>query len=95
MNIPLLPGGKRTVAALAFALMCLWALMHFKGAPGPVPIPASPAAETPAPVAVKMKRSARKLITTAPGGPAKVRVSPLRDKGEALGGTAPDRVDKH
>lgn len=93
--------GRKTAAAVALAAVAAaaWTLVHLDGKPGASPAPPVAATvEPPAPaVTVKPKRTARVVIArkpVVPVEPAKVRGAALREKGEALGGTTPDRVDK-
>ena len=98
MNKPMFPGGNRTAAALAVVAAALWALIRFGGKPGASPAPPAAVRITAvaplAPAAVKPRRTARKKISLLPVEPAKIRGAKLREKGEAFGGTTPDRVDK-
>ncbi len=79
---------KRLAAGLAVAaaLASLWALTRPRpetaAPPAPVPAP-PPLPPPPAPAAVESPRPPRPAAK-----PAKVRGAALRDKGEALGGTA-------
>ena len=85
---------------LAAILALLTAFALHQGGSGAVPPPAPPPVIAPpqpsAPV-VKVKKTDRRVRTaraTLPPAPAaKVRGARLKEKGEALGGTTPDRVD--
>ena len=94
MDRPMMPGGKRTAAALAVVAALLWGLARFGGKPPASPTPAAVVAPPALAAPVKPKRRARGLLAAAPIAPTSVRGAALREKGEAFGGTAPDSVDK-
>ncbi len=89
MNKPMLPGGKRIVAALAVVMATLWALLRFGGKPPEAPTPVAAPAPAPRLEATVPIPKSRKSTASAPTAPVKVRGAGLRDKGEALGGTPP------
>lgn len=91
---------RHTALALAALLTLLMTLAHYRGGLGgsPTPSPVSIVAPPkPAVVAVKTKKKARRLIVATridtPAELEKPRGIRLRDKGEAMGGGTPDRVD--
>ncbi len=101
-NEPTAARGKIAAVTMAAAAVALWALIHFGGKPDASLMPPVEAAvvvpDPPAPV-IKPKRPARAPIALAravpaapakPVEPAKIRGAALREKGEALGGSAPE-----
>lgn len=92
--------GKNAWLMLAVALTLFLALARRQGGSAPVPAaPPAPVVEAPRPAApvVKTRKRARKKVVAKlaepPVEPVKVRGARLKDKGEALGGGTPDRVD--
>lgn len=94
--------GRNAGLALAALLTLFLALARYQGVAGAIPTvpPALVVAPPPLPPAapiVKAKKKARKRLVAKliapPAAPAKVRGARLREKGEALGGGTPDRVD--
>lgn len=91
---------RRAAAGLAILAALTWAFARRAEAPLPVPLPPTPA---PAPVdampaspaaAPKTKPAARPKPAVAPVPPPETRGAGLRDPGEALGGTPPERGKK-
>ncbi|MDD5301834.1 MAG: hypothetical protein PHS14_01890 [Elusimicrobia bacterium] len=99
--------GRHAGLALAALLALVLALASYRGGtaasppapPAPVIAPPRPAVAPPrpaAPVAKARKKARKKLLAKLvppPAAPVKVRGARLREKGEALGGGTPDRVD--
>lgn len=85
--------GRRLALALAVLAALAWAA-RYAGRQETPPVPAQPAAVPAAPVPLKAKATPRKRIVRAVETPAEPRGAGLRDKGEALGGRAPDRADR-
>jgi len=84
---------ERLAVVLAALLVAVMLSVKFAAAPA-VPPPPAAAAAVPPPVKAK-KRTPRKIAKLpAAVPPANVRGERLREKGEAFGGKAPDRVDK-
>lgn len=99
-NIAMSLIGRHAGLALAALLTLLIALAHFRSAAVVIPaVPPAPAVATPQPAApaAKARRKARKKLVAKlvepPAAPVSVRGARLKDKGEALGGGTPDRVD--
>ena len=93
--------GRNAGLALATLLTLFMALAYFRSADVAIPVaPPAPIVETPrpaAPVAKARKKALKKKLVAKlvepPAAPVKVRGARLKDKGEALGGGTPDRVD--
>ncbi len=93
----MMPTWKRVLLALALALTSFWAFSRFGGGSSATNTPAlAPIAPPQLPITpttpVKPKPAAPKKIARPPVKAA--RGAGLREKGEALGGSTPDRVDK-
>lgn len=92
--------GRHAGLALAALLALFLALAQYRGGSAVVPAPPTvPVVETTrpaAPVAKARKKARKKLVAKLvepPAAPVKVRGARLKDKGEALGGGTPERVD--
>ena len=93
--------GRNDGLALAALLALVLAFARYQNVSRAVPADApAPAVAPPPPAAplVRTKAKARRTLVAAlpakPAAPTAARGSRLREKGEALGGSTPDRVDK-
>lgn len=95
------PPGRYAALALVALLTLLWTLSRYRGGPSEpqtVSVAAPRAAPVTAPAKAKKtvpRKPAPRMVAQLeePAERAKVRGLKLRDKGEAMGGRAPDRVD--
>lgn len=95
------PHGRYAALALVALLTLLWTLSRYRGGssePPAITVVAPIATPVTAPAKAKktvLRKPAHRIVAQLedPDERAKVRGSRLRDKGEALGGRAPGRVD--